>query len=90
MSHRGLRHTGVVLSDFDDNTDDYIEPEIKPPSNRKTTLNKMTINEMLLLDVGSEDEKIEYYRKKLEEENLRNPPPKIKVTEEDLDPTLRY
>jgi hypothetical protein len=49
----------------------------------------MTINEMLLLDVGSEDEKIEYYQKRLEEERLRNPPPKIEVTPEDLDPTLR-
>ena len=87
---RGLRHTGVVLSDYNDtNDDDYIEPEIKPPSNRKTAINKMTINEMLLLDVGSEDEKIDYYQKKLAEERLRNPPPKVEVTPEDLDPTLR-
>ena len=50
----------------------------------------MTINEMLLLDVGSEDEKIEYYKKKLEEERERNPPPKIEVMPEDLDPTLRF
>ena len=50
----------------------------------------MTINEMLLLDVGSEDEKIEYYKQVLQEERLRNPPPEVKVTEEDLHPELRY
>lgn len=50
----------------------------------------MTINEMLLLDVGSEDEKIEYYKKKVEEDRLRNPPPKVEVLPEDLDPSLRF
>ena len=88
---RGLRHTGVVLSDCNDSdNDDYIEPEIKPPSNRKTAMNKMTINEMLLLDVGSEDEKIDYYKRQVEEIRLINPPPKIEVTPEDLDPSLRF
>ena len=88
---RGLRHTGVVLSDYNDaDNDDYMEPEIKPPSNRKTAMNKMTINEMLLLDVGSEDEKIDYYKSKVEEARLLNPPPKIEVTAEDLDPSLRF
>ncbi len=79
------------MSDYDDaDNEDYIEPEIKPPSNRKTAMNKMTINEMLMLDVGSEDEKIEYYKRKVEEDRLLNPLPKIEVTAEDLDPSLRF
>ena len=88
---RGLRHTGVVLSDYNDaDNDDYIEPEVKPPSNRKTAMNKISINEMLLLDVGSEDEKIDYYKRKNEEIKLLNPPPKVEVTPEYLDPSLRF
>lgn len=80
----------TTLSEGDNSDSEYTEPEIKPPSiNRRTGGNqkKMTINEMLLLDVGSEDEILEYYKSQVESEK---PPPPIIERIEPFENDLRY